>query len=149
MTVKFTDETGVSIRTTTRISQGKPYEYISSVSIGMKKADGSYYTDANEFVKYIFDTIKNGFPYPNSDHVQFAYKGSTLYLYDIDNYQWNPASKEQAYFCDSDEFLSQNGTNQGMKSVNSQGANIWIQSGAETGDGLTLHRYYFRTEYWN
>lgn len=137
-TVKFTDQAGLSIKTEKRVYQGVIFEYISDINIGMKKADGSYYTDAAEFVKYIFDSVKNQFPYPNSDHVQFAYKGSTLYLYDIDNYHWDPANKELAYFCDSDEFLKQNGTNQSTESVNSQGANIWIQSGAETGDGLTL-----------
>lgn len=139
-TVKFTDETGVSIQKATRISQGKPYEYISSINIGMKKADGSYYTDATEFVKYIFDSVKNIFPYPNSDHVQFAYKGSTLYLYDIDNYQWDPASKEQAYFCDSGDFLNQTVQTSGMDNyVEPDEKSIWIQSGAEAGDGIMLY----------
>ena len=139
-TVKFTDEAGVSIQKTTRISQGQPHDFLSTISIGMKKADGSYYTDAVEFTKYIFDSIKNAFPYPNSDHVQFAYKGSTFYLYDIDNYQWDPDSREQAYFCDSDDFLKQTVQTPGADNyIEPEEKSIWIQSGADSGDGIMLH----------
>lgn len=100
----------------------------TNIEIGLKKADGSYYQDAEEFCKYIVDHVFNTvsiFP-----HVQFAYKDTTLFLYDVDNNAWTPADKELAYFCDAEPtpYVEILGTDN----------QIYIQSGADAGDGIHL-----------
>lgn len=100
----------------------------TNIEIGLKKADGSYYQDAEEFCKYIvehvFDTVAL------VPHVQFAYKDTTLFLYDIDNNAWTPADKELAYFCDAEP-----GSYTQVLGTDNQ---IYIQSGADAGDGIHL-----------
>ena len=79
-------------------------------------------------------------PQPSNEHVQFAYKGSTLYIYDVDNANWDPDEKELAYFCDSDDFLKQTVQVKGTSNYREPDEkSIWIQSGAEAGDGIMLH----------
>ena len=90
----------------------------------MKKADGSYF-GASEFCQYVVASLKGQDP----NHVKFAYKGSMLYIYDIDNNNWNQDEKEAAYFCDSKEIFG---------NINQAGERIWIQSGNEPGDGIWL-----------
>lgn len=111
-TVEYTDEVGV------KTSYGK-------IQIGMKKADGSYFTDKSEFCKYVVDSLNGKDP----SHVKFAYKGSMLFIYDIDNNSWNQDEKEAAYFCDSKEIFG---------SIEEAGKVVWIQSGNEPGDGIKL-----------
>ena len=72
--------------------------------------------------------------YYTREHVQFAYSGTTLYVFDIDNNPWGQIDKETAYFCDSEDIFGKDSNSAGSVSNKS----IWIQSGAETGDGLTL-----------
>ncbi len=110
-TVEFTDTVGVTT------SYGK-------IQIGMKKADGSY-LNANEFCKYVVDSLKGKDPH----HVKFGYNGSMLYIYDIDNNSWNQDEKEAAYFCDTKEIFG---------NIDEAGKRIWIQSGNEPGEGLWL-----------
>lgn len=110
-TVEFTDAVGVNTT-------------FGKIEIGMKKGDGSYF-NANEFCKYVVDSLKGKDP----NHVKFAYKGSMLYIYDIDNNNWNQAEKESAYFCDTKEIFG---------NINQAGERIWIQSGNEPGDGIWL-----------
>lgn len=52
-----------------------------------------------------------------------------LYIYDIDNNNWNQDEKEAAYFCDSKEVFG---------NIDQAGKRIWIQSGNEPGDGIWL-----------
>lgn len=85
--VTFTDEIGFS-------KKG------DEISWGIKKADGSYYNDASEFVAAI---VASG---TDSSHVEFANKDSILYLYDIDNNSWTQTQKEDAYFCDKPETIT-------------------------------------------
>lgn len=68
------------------------------VTIGLKKADGSYFTDAEEFIKSIIDAKGVS----NDSHVEYAYKQGEkkLYIYDIDNNHWSEQNKKWAYFCD-------------------------------------------------
>ena len=120
-TVVFTDTAGVTA------GPGK-------IEIGMKKADGSYYTNAEEFTKYIVDSMKafdstSGNSMDHTSHVEFAYKGSMLYLYDIDNHGWDQSDKEAAYFCDSKEIFG---------SFEDAGKKIWIHTGCEPGEGIWL-----------
>ena len=86
-TVEFTDTVGVK-------------SIVGKIQIGMKKADGSYF-GASEFCQYVVASLKGQDP----NHVKFAYKGSMLYIYDIDNNNWNQDEKEAAYFCDSKEIF--------------------------------------------
>ncbi len=141
MTVKFTDTVGITSNAANRGYDGN--NYISSLNIGLKKGDGTYYTNADDFVKYIVDTMKqqiNAIPTPSDEHVQFAYKDSTLYLYDVDNHNWDPNDKELAYFCDSEDFLNQTvQTTATYSYVEPDEKSIWIQSGAEASDGIMLH----------
>lgn len=117
-TVNFTDDVGVNRSTTT-------------IDIGMKKkeADGSvsYFNDAEEFCKYVVDAMKaeSG----HSPHVKFAYKGSVLFIYDVDNNAWTQNEKEAAYFCDSEDIFG---------NIQDVGKTIWIHSGNEPGDGIGL-----------
>lgn len=69
------------------------------VTIGLKKADGTYFTDAEEFLKSIVDDAKGVI---EESHVEYAYKPGEkkLYIYDIDNNNWSQQNKKQAYFCD-------------------------------------------------
>ena len=61
--------------------------------------------------------------------MEFAYKGSTLYLYDVNNYDWSQDEQELAYFCDSKEIF---------KPIEDAGKKIWIHSGVEPGEGIWL-----------
>ncbi|MBQ9384017.1 MAG: hypothetical protein IJT87_07255 [Ruminiclostridium sp.] len=82
-TIEFTDDVGIK-------------QNGSTISVGLKKDDGTYFTDAAEFLNYIVsdNTIKS------IPHVEFACKGSTLYLYDVDNNAWSEDNKDKAIFCD-------------------------------------------------
>lgn len=111
-TVNFTDAVGLSTST-------------GLIEIGMKKADGSYFDNAEEFCKYIVDSIKGKDP----SHVKFAYKGSELFIYDVDNNAWTQDQKEAAYFCDSKEIFG---------NMQDAGKTIWIHTGNEPGDGIGL-----------
>lgn len=111
-TVTFTDSVGL------KTSPGQ-------IEIGMKKADGSYFSNAGEFCEYIVKSIDGKDP----DHVKFAYKGPTLFIYDIDNHSWSQDEKEAAYFCDSKEIFG---------SYEDAGKKIWIHTGCEPGEGIWL-----------
>lgn len=111
-TVIFTDAAGVTV------GPGK-------IEIGMKKGDGTYFNNATEFNKYIVDSLQGNDP----PHVKFAYKGETLYIYDIDNHSWTQDQKEAAYFCDSKEIFG---------SFEDAGKKIWIHTGCEPGEGIWL-----------
>lgn len=130
-TVYFTDDNSITYKT--QMSDIDIYERVSELKIGLKKADGTYYSDAEEFCKYIVDTLEPILhtTVPN-EHVQFAYKDSTLFLYDIDNNSWSPTDKELAYFCDSDDFMN-------VVNENTPHKQIFIQSGADAGDGIMLN----------
>lgn len=119
-TVKFTDSTTVSADINTS----------STIEIGLKKADGTYYNNATDFCNYIVDSLEPILSQYNY-HVQFAYQGSTLYLYDIDNASWDPSEKEAAYFCD---MQPTSGTE-----IYAPNQSIYIQSGADVGDGIILN----------
>lgn len=110
-TVEFTDAVGVNTS-------------YDKIQIGMKKADGSYF-NASELCQYIVGSLQGNDPH----HVKFAYKGSMLYIYDIDNNNWNQDEKEAAYFCDTKEIFG---------NIDEAGKRIWIQSGSEPGEGLWL-----------
>ena len=136
-TVKFTDATGISFKK----SADMTHDYFSQIEIGMKKADGSYFNNAAEFCKYMVDGIKQEMTnlqkdnyldgdYYTREHVQFAYSGTTLYVFDIDNNPWGQIDKETAYFCDSEDIFGKDSNSADSVSNKS----IWIQSG----DGLTL-----------
>lgn len=120
-TFTFTDESGISNKGT-------------NISVGVKKGDGSYYTDPAEFAKYMVDHFKN-----TSGHVEFARKGSTLYIYDVDNNSWSQDQKQAAIFCDSEEIFAteESGIN---------GHKIWIQSGSEQHSGTYVIIYNMSTE---
>lgn len=123
-TVVFTDAVGVDT------SPKDPDYAIDRIEIGLKKADGSYYSNAEEFCRYIVDSLQGAKVDPNdSHHVEFAYKGSVLYLYDINNFDWAQDEKELAYFCDSKEIYSP---------IENVGKKIWIHSGVEPGEGIWL-----------
>lgn len=111
-TVEFTDGVGVN-------------KSDDKIQFGMKKADGSYF-NASEFCQFVVASLKDKDP---NYHVQFAYKGSILYIYDIDNNNWNQDEKEAAYFCDTKEIFG---------NIDEAGKSIWIQSGNEPGEGLWL-----------
>lgn len=111
-TVNFTDAVGITPNGTT-------------IEIGMKKAaDGSYFNDAAEFCEYVVDKIGN-----YGGHVEFAYKGPVLFIYDVDNNSWTQDQKEAAYFCDSEKIFG---------NIQDVGKTIWIHSGNEPGDGIGL-----------
>lgn len=118
-TVNFTDEVGV-----TRLP--------GVINIGMKKAADSYYEkEYADFCKYIVDSLKGNHP----NHIEFAYgkpdlkTENTLYIFDTDNNAWSQASKEAAYFCDSEDIFG---------NIQDVGKTIWIHSGNEPGDGIGL-----------
>lgn len=111
-TVLFTDNVGIK-------------STVGKLEIGMKKADGSYFDNAADFCKYVVDEMQGKTP----NHVEFGYKGSKLYIYDIDNHAWGQHEKEAAYFCDSKEIYGE------MKNM---GKKLWIHSGNEPGDGIWL-----------
>lgn len=150
--VEFTNSTGFS---RTEESDMIGLYNVNTIKIGLKKADGSYYSSANEFVTAITNGLINdvwhGQCDPNNvdtgDHVMFACEnntsGTTLYLYDIHNRDWTQADKEQAYYCDyptSEEDTSE------VSIAGNQGAGVWIQSGCDAGDGMMLHIGYMNTE---
>lgn len=111
-TVVFTDTAGVT-------------SVPGRIEIGMKKSDGSYFNDATEFNKYIVDSLQGNDP----SHVKFAYKGETLFIYDIDNHSWTQDQKGAAYFCDSKEIFG---------NFEDAGKKIWIHTGCEPGEGIWL-----------
>ena len=125
--VRFTEDTGLSYSIGISWSGD---QYLSSIDIGLKKQDGTYYTNASDFNKYIIDSLRQVInpdvgPIVN-EHVQFAYSGSTFYVLDVDNANWDPTDKQAAYFCDVNGHLGGD--------VNG----FWIQSGHKEGVGLKL-----------
>ncbi len=123
-TVVFTDSVGVNVSTT------DPDIVMDKIEIGLKKADGTYYNNAEDFCRYIVDSLQGAKVDPTESHnVEFAYKGSTLYLYDINNFDWAQDEKELAYFCDSKEIY---------RPIEDAGKKIWIHSGVEAGEGIWL-----------
>ena len=127
-TYTFTDTVGITLT-----SGSSPKS--KNISIGVKKADGSYFTDPTEFGKYMVDYFKNG----STGHVEFAYKGSTLYIYDVDNNSWTQDQKQAAIFCDSEELFA-------PQEFGINGHKIWIQSGCESGSGTWVTIYNMNTE---
>ncbi len=121
-TVVFTDAVGV------KTIAEDPDVVMDKIEIGLKKADGTYYNNAADFCKYIVDSLQGTDP-TDFHHVEFAYKGSTLYLYDVNNYDWSQDEQELAYFCDSKEIF---------KPIEDAGKKIWIHSGVEPGEGIWL-----------
>ena len=117
-TVKFNDESVITVDNSNNI-----------INIGLKKNDGSYYDNASDFCEYIVDGLK---PLLDAgiNHIEFAFKDSMLYMYDVDNNSWSPDQKESAYFCDYEPFI-------GME-VHPQDKNVYIQTGADAGDGIYL-----------
>ena len=118
-TVNFTDGVGIT-------------RSAGVINIGMKKADGSFYTNEYaDFCKYITDSMKGNTP----NHIEFAYgkaalgTDKTLYIFDTDNNSWTQDAKEAAYFCDTKEIYGNMGES---------GKIIWIQSGNEPDDGIKL-----------
>lgn len=73
-TVTFTDGTDVTVSLS-----------CEDIEIGLKKADGTYYQNAEELNQKIVASIKAE---NLSTHVMFAYNGDMLYLYDVDNRNW-------------------------------------------------------------
>lgn len=127
-TVNFTDDVGV---THTTVPPGENKAHSSHVlNIGTKKPDGSYYTDAEEFCQYMVDSLCKS--ENNISHVEFGYKGSVLYLYDIDNNAWSQTSKEMAYFCDMEIGTVYPPVPIGIDDE------LWIQSGCEYDSGIWL-----------
>lgn len=141
-TVYFTDDNKISVTTAENPYTG--LNYLSEIKIGMKKADGTYYNDAEDFNKYIVSYLKNIIDITNNsvlanyEHVQFAYQGKTLYILDVYNDSWTPANKEAAYFCDSSNIFGPN-SNSSTAIANKSQNSIWIQSGADAGDGMFLN----------
>lgn len=119
-TVKFTDSTGI---THTHLSNQH------ALDIGLKKEDMSYYNNPSEFCEYIVESLC--LPKNNIAHVEFAYKDSTLFIYDVDNNAWTQDAKEKAYFCDSKEIFT-------VITVQGIDEKLWIQSGSEKGSGIWL-----------
>lgn len=117
-TVKFTDAEGITLT-----NSNNEYE----LQIGLKKEEMSYYNNAAEFCKYIVESLC--LPKNDISHVEFGYKDSVLYIYDIDNNSWTQDQKELAYFCDSKEIYAK---------VQGTGQKLWIHSGNEKGSGLWL-----------
>lgn len=144
-TVYFTDDIGINTTISEHDYAYPPDYYLSEIKIGMKKSDGSYYSNAEEFNKYIVDTLRPLInPYDNNsqaraEHVQFAYMGKTLYLLDVDNNNWTQANKEAAYFCDSSNIFGPANNNSSTAIANKSQNSIWIQSGADAGDGMFLN----------
>lgn len=127
-TVNFVDDVGVTH--SMQPSEKNENQLANVLNIGVKKADGSYYTDATEFNQYMVDELcesKN-----NISHVEFGYKDSVLFLYDIDNNAWSQSSKELAYFCDSEI-----GTVYPPQPVGIDDQ-LWIQTGSEYDSGFWL-----------
>ena len=150
--VEFTNGTGFSR------SEGSDmigYYNVMTIKIGLKKADGSYYSSANEFVTAITEGLKNdvwhGECDPDTvdigDHVMFACEnntsGTTLYMYDIHNRDWTQAQKEAAYYCD---YPTDEEDEAEVSIAGNHGASVWIQSGCDAGDGLMLHVGYMNAE---
>lgn len=111
------------------------------IQIGIKKQDGTYHDSSSGFVNAVVDDL---IPYNLSNyyyHVMFACKDTMLYIYDIDNNDWDPHEKRLAYFCDyptEEQEVRIPGTS-------NQGSGLWIQSGCDAGDGMTLYMGYVNT----
>lgn len=82
--VTFTDDVGVK--------RDGGHLYIS-----LKKDAVNYYDDPEEFCKMLVVDNKSKVV---KQHVEYAYKGSKLFIYNIDNNDWSDANKKSAYFCD-------------------------------------------------
>lgn len=123
-TVNFTDDVGVTL---TNTPSGKNSH---ELNIGLKKPDGSYYSDPKEFCKYMVDALCE--PQNDISHVEFGYKDSVLYIYDVDNNAWSQGEKEQAYFCDMEIGTVYPPVPVGIDEE------LWIQSGCEYDSGLWL-----------
>lgn len=119
--VQFTDDNHMGV------SKDVPSPAVERVfNIGVKKADGTYYTNAAEFNNAIVNAFK---PYGESNHVEFAANGSKLLLYDVDPNAWSESDKQLAYFCDTSNFY-----NPGTLVTSP----IWIQMGAEPEQGMYI-----------
>lgn len=119
--VEFVDEAGMSISTKT------PSDMVDRVfKIGLKKPDGSYYRDATEFNNAIVDSFRT---VCSNGHVEFAAKGDTLFIYDIDPNNWSATNEKMAYFCDTSNFY-----NPGTMVIGS----MWIQAGANNAEGTYI-----------
>lgn len=99
-----------------------------SLEIGLKKNATEYFTP-EELCKNIVDKA------PNISHVEFAYNGSTLYLYDIDNFDWTEGQKKTAYFCDEKSPYFKPGTTPGSN-YGGASSNTWIHSGPTKENGF-------------
>lgn len=128
-TVNFTDSASI----THTYNEGHVLE------IGLKKEDMSYYNNAAEFCEYIVNSLC--LPENNISHVEFAYKDSYLYIYDVDNNTWSEDSKKKAYFCDSKEIHTTT-----TVTIPGIGEKLWIQSGNEKGSGIWLEIDKMNTE---
>lgn len=127
-TVNFTDDIGVSHSMKPSSTGNVSSSHV--LDIGLKKPDGSYYSDAEEFCKYMVNSLSKS--ENDISHVEFGYKDSVLYIYDIDNNAWSQSSKEMAYFCDSEEGTVYPPLPIGIDDE------LWIQTGAEYDSGLFL-----------
>lgn len=127
-TVKFTDSTDI---THTHIGKDHVLE------IGLKKEDMSYYSDASEFCEYIVESLC--LPQNDIPHVEFAYKDTYLFIFDVNNFEWTQDSKELAYFCDSKEIYA-------VTEIQGIDEKLWIQSGSEKGSGIWLEIDEMNTE---
>lgn len=114
--VRFKDDTGIN------------WGNDGALEIGLKKNATDYFTP-EEFCKNIVDNA------PNISHVEFAYKGSTLYLYDVDNFDWTEGQKKTAYFCDEKSPYFEPGTSPGS-SYGGSSSNTWIHSGPTKENGF-------------
>lgn len=125
--VEFTDDKSISWVSDT------------SLKIGLKQADGSYYNSANAFVNAILGSLNGN---NLSGHVEFACAagGTTLYMYDIDNADWSEESKKLAYFCDyTDEIMEGIVVLPQVEKPIDKNISLWIQSGCDAGDGMVLN----------
>lgn len=127
-TVRFTDNTTVTHSMQPSAMNENQSAHV--LDIGIKKPDGSYYTNAKEFNQYIVDSLCKS--ENNINHVEFGYKDSVLFLYDIDNNDWSQSAKEMAYFCDMEIGTVYPPLPIGIDDE------LWIQSGCEYDSGIWL-----------
>ena len=119
--VQFDDSISVTV------SDKTPAENIKQIiTIGLKKNDGTYYTDAAVFSDYVVNGLKDAML---EGHVQFASDGTNLLIYDIDPNKWSVQDKKLAYFCDTSNFYDP-GT------MVLEGLNI--QMSGQAGDGMVV-----------
>lgn len=132
--VEFVDDVGVSV-------DYSNMDTALGIKIGIRKADGSCYDSAADFVNAIVDSMIAEH-ISDSSHVMYACDNTTLYLYDIDNNNWTPGEKRLAYFCD----YPTDGQETHLSGLNNQGTGLWIQSGCDAGDGIMLYMGYMNTD---